>query len=118
MTEYPVLDDFPVELHKHIEALLDHYGSKSAYRASFLVEALHFLEGKSDAVADMKMTTSVLHEIRLGLDCFEHYQAWRKVSFFGSARTKPDDPCYQQTMKCAEAMREAGFMVITGGGGG
>lgn len=118
MTEYPVLDDFPEELHKPIEALLDNYGAKSAYKANFLIEALLFLEGKNDATADMKMTTSVLHEIRLGLDCFEHYQAWRKVSFFGSARTKPDQPCYQQTLKCAEAMRDAGFMIITGGGGG
>ena len=118
MTEYPVLDSFPEELHKNIEALLDHYGAQSAYKANFLIEALRFIEGRDDEVPDMKMTTSVLNEIRQGLDCFEHYKAWRKVSFFGSARTKPDQPCYQQTQKCAEAMRDEGFMIITGGGGG
>jgi len=117
MTEHPVLDEFPEKLHKHIEALLENYAAHNPYKTTFLIEALRLLEG-NHATPDLKMTSHVLKEIRLGLDCFEHYQAWRKVSFFGSARTKPDNACYQQTMKCAEAMRDAGFMIITGGGGG
>lgn len=117
MTEHPVLDEFPEELHKHIEALLETYSSDSAYKGAFLIEVLRFLEGRYTK-PDLKMTTHVLREIRMGLDCFEHYKAWRKVSFFGSARTSNSDPCYRQTAECAEAIRDEGFMIITGGGGG
>jgi hypothetical protein len=40
------------------------------------------------------------------------------VSIFGSARTKPDDPYYQETVEIAGMLAENGFSVITGGGGG
>ena len=40
------------------------------------------------------------------------------VSFFGSARSEPDDFMYQQCMKTARLMGEAGFAIITGGGPG
>jgi len=68
--------------------------------------------------ADLKMVAKVLAEIRLGLDVFKPYQAWRKVSVFGSARTKEDHPQYQQAKACGKALKDAGFMVITGGGPG
>jgi uncharacterized protein (TIGR00730 family) len=40
------------------------------------------------------------------------------VSIFGSARTRPNDPLYNQAAAIARAFAEAGFAVITGGGGG
>ena len=40
------------------------------------------------------------------------------VSIFGSARTKPDDPVYQQTVDIARELAKNGFNIITGGGGG
>ncbi|MGD9366940.1 MAG: TIGR00730 family Rossman fold protein [Desulfobacteraceae bacterium] len=40
------------------------------------------------------------------------------VSIFGSARTKPGDPVYQQARQIAAAFAREGFAVITGGGGG
>ena len=40
------------------------------------------------------------------------------VSIFGSARTKPDHPVYQQTVEIAEKIVQHGFGVITGGGPG
>jgi hypothetical protein len=40
------------------------------------------------------------------------------VSIFGSARTKANDPLYKQAVAIARAFAEAGFAVITGGGGG
>ena len=40
------------------------------------------------------------------------------VSIFGSARTKPDHRYYQLTEKVAQAIVEAGYGVITGGGPG
>ncbi|HVF06194.1 MAG TPA: TIGR00730 family Rossman fold protein [Frankiaceae bacterium] len=40
------------------------------------------------------------------------------VSVFGSARTPPDHPEYQQGVELGEALARAGFTVITGGGPG
>lgn len=40
------------------------------------------------------------------------------VSIFGSARTKPEDPYYQQAANIAEHLVQQGYGVITGGGPG
>ena len=40
------------------------------------------------------------------------------VSVFGSARTKTDNPYYQQAVDCARLLVESGYGVITGGGPG
>jgi uncharacterized protein (TIGR00730 family) len=40
------------------------------------------------------------------------------VSFFGSARTPPDHPCYALARETARRVGEEGFAVITGGGPG
>jgi uncharacterized protein (TIGR00730 family) len=40
------------------------------------------------------------------------------VSFFGSARFKPDHPYYQKACDVAGALVKEGFTIVTGGGGG
>ncbi len=40
------------------------------------------------------------------------------VSFFGSARTEPDDPYYKLTVTIASELSRLGYSVITGGGPG
>ncbi|MEM9420413.1 MAG: TIGR00730 family Rossman fold protein [Planctomycetota bacterium] len=40
------------------------------------------------------------------------------VSVFGSARTKPDDPYYQQAVECGKRIVEQNLACITGGGPG
>jgi len=40
------------------------------------------------------------------------------VSFFGSARTKPEDPYYQLTVTIAAELSRQGYSIITGGGPG
>jgi len=40
------------------------------------------------------------------------------VSFFGSARTKPEDPYYKLTVTLAAELTRQGYSVITGGGPG
>lgn len=40
------------------------------------------------------------------------------ITIFGSARTKPDHPQYQQAIEVARLLGDAGFNIITGGGPG
>jgi len=40
------------------------------------------------------------------------------VTIFGSARTKPEETIYKQTVEIARKLAENGFNIITGGGGG
>ncbi|MFC1826544.1 TIGR00730 family Rossman fold protein [Thermodesulfobacteriota bacterium] len=40
------------------------------------------------------------------------------VSFFGSARTKPEDPYYELTARIAAEFAKQGYAIITGGGPG
>lgn len=42
----------------------------------------------------------------------------KPVTFFGSARLAPNSPYYEQAKKLATMCVEAGFSVVTGGGGG
>jgi uncharacterized protein (TIGR00730 family) len=49
---------------------------------------------------------------------FEPFSHVRKVSVFGSARTRPDQPAFDQAWRFAQRMVEEGWMVITGAGGG
>ncbi len=50
---------------------------------------------------------------------FEQLSAIKpSVSFFGSARTKPDQPLYALTESIARELSDAGFSVVTGGGPG
>jgi uncharacterized protein (TIGR00730 family) len=55
-------------------------------------------------------------ELRMGFDALAHVGA--AASFFGSARTSPDDPEYALARETAQIVGEAGMAIITGGGPG
>ncbi|NPV04338.1 MAG: TIGR00730 family Rossman fold protein [Syntrophaceae bacterium] len=73
---------------------------------------------ESDESADLKLMNSTLKEMRFTSKVFAPYRAVRKVTVFGSARTLPDDPVYGMAKLFGRRLAEAGYMVITGGGGG
>lgn len=68
--------------------------------------------------ADLKLMNSTLKEMRFTAKVFSPYRNVRKVTVFGSARTLPDDPMYEMARLFGKRLAEAGYMVITGGGGG
>ena len=67
---------------------------------------------------DLKLMNSTLKEMRFTAKVFGPYRNTRKVSVFGSARTKPHETVYKMARRLGRILREAGYMVITGGGPG
>jgi uncharacterized protein (TIGR00730 family) len=67
---------------------------------------------------DIKVINSALRELRYAAKVFTPYREKRKVTVFGSARTKPAAPEYQQAEAFGKAIVARGYMVITGGGEG
>lgn len=93
-------------------------GSENADLAADIIEtALRLLDDKADRL-DMKVITSALKELRYASRVFTPYREQKKVSVFGSARTKPEAPEYQAAEAFGKAIVARGFMVITGGGEG
>lgn len=67
---------------------------------------------------DVKILSRTLRELRYAFKVFAKYRDRRKVTVFGSARTLPEAPAYQQAVAFGRAMAEANWMVVTGAGGG
>lgn len=67
---------------------------------------------------DLKILTRTLRELRYAFKVFAPYRHRRKVTIFGSARTKPEAPAYQQAVRLGRALAEQDWMVITGAGDG
>jgi uncharacterized protein (TIGR00730 family) len=67
---------------------------------------------------DLKIATAALAEMREAFRVFEPYEQVSKVSIFGSARTRPDDPLYEQARTVARLLADEGWMIVTGAGPG
>lgn len=122
----PVMDDFFKNDSIH-RALLERFEAAHLAhpdpRASRILEdllddAIGLVADGTDVV-DLKLAAAAFGELRRGLAVF---RAWngsrRKVTAFGSARIKPDEPVYAMARDFGRRVADAGFMVITGGGPG
>jgi uncharacterized protein (TIGR00730 family) len=69
-------------------------------------------------LGDIKLLNAALRELRYAFKVFAPYRAVRKVSVFGSARLAPDAPACRTAHEFARRLAAAGYMIITGAGGG
>lgn len=77
------------------------------------------LEKDQTARGDLKILSRTLRELRYAFTVFRPYRRRRKVTVFGSARTKPGHPEYETAVELSRKMAsDHGWMVITGAGGG
>jgi uncharacterized protein (TIGR00730 family) len=67
-------------------------------------------------LSDEDRIDRIAAELRMGFDAMAGVSA--AASFFGSARTPPDDPDYKLARETARAVGESGLAIITGGGPG
>ena len=82
-----------------------------------IVSALRLARDGADR-GDLKIANAALKEMRYAFHVFSPYRSARKVAIFGSARTLPDDPLYDQTRRLATALAANDWMIITGAGPG
>ena len=73
-------------------------------------------EAVRSTLTDEDRLERIAEELRIGFDALSGVGA--AASFFGSARTPPDDPEYALARETARLVGESGLAVITGGGPG
>ncbi len=104
---------------KLVDALLDSTGvttRRDLYRA-ILGTVVHLAEEDTDPL-DLKLASAAMAEMAEAFRVFRPFRGHTKVTFFGSARTLPDDPLYIQARRLAQRMAAHGWMVVTGAGPG
>ncbi|HEY1683869.1 MAG TPA: TIGR00730 family Rossman fold protein [Tepidisphaeraceae bacterium] len=85
--------------------------------AEIVQNALKLLRDQTNR-GDVKLINKSFKELRYALKIFAPYRDVHKVSIFGSARTAVTHSDYKQAADFARLMADAGWMVITGAGGG
>jgi uncharacterized protein (TIGR00730 family) len=73
---------------------------------------------EDDGGVDLKMMNTSLKEMRYTAKVFSQYKRVKKVTVFGSARTRPEEMAYAMARRLGEKLAGSGYMVITGGGPG
>lgn len=107
------------ELKRRIEELIEFKGGgyNEESVADIIESALKILTDIKDS-GDVKVIQTALRELRYAFRLFAPYAESRKVTIFGSARMQSSKLEYQQAAEFGKKIAAAGFMVITGAGGG
>ncbi len=92
-------------------------GANEAEVADIIENALKLLTDVQDT-GDVRVIQTAVRELRYAFRLFAPYAGKRKVTIFGSARTQPSRAEYRQALEFGRKISAAGFMVITGAGGG
>jgi hypothetical protein len=102
-----------------IEALLDSIGSPANrdQLLEILITVARLGESDPDRL-DLKITNAALKEMADAFFMFAPYRSLRKLTIFGSARTKPSDPLYAQARELARVLAANGWSTMTGAGPG
>jgi uncharacterized protein (TIGR00730 family) len=81
-------------------------------------ESADKLAADGSSRGDLKILSRTLRELRYAFKVFSPYRSRRKVTVFGSARTKPSDPAYTQAVDFGRAMASHKWLVVTGAASG
>ncbi len=107
------------EFDQRIRKLVEEFGpSQSPGLIEDMIATALKLGRDQTSVADLKLFSRSLRELRYASRVFAPFSRTPKVVVFGSARTRPDEAEFLAAEKFARMMRERGYMIITGGGDG
>src|SRR3954452_7980087 len=106
-------------VHEHANRLLEALAQvpEGDLVGEIVANALKLLRDQTNR-GDVKLINKSFKELRYALKIFAPYRDVHKVSIFGSARTLESHDDYVAAAKFAKDMAAAGWMVITGAGGG
>jgi hypothetical protein len=97
----------------------DHSLSPAQYReVRAMLGTLGGMVHEGTGVGDLKIASAALAEMAEAFKVFRPYRTIRKITMFGSARTKPDDPVYILARDLAAELAGNDWMVVTGAGPG
>jgi uncharacterized protein (TIGR00730 family) len=110
----------PETIESALEALA---GSRSLSRSQAnllrsMLSSLWAMAKEGTSVGDLKIADAALAEMTEAFRVFSPYRSVRKLTMFGSARTRPADSVYLLARDLATHLAEAGWMVVTGAGPG
>ncbi len=109
----------PHALSAEINAVLDEAGVRTDRRLVMRIMRTAILLGEDGTDRlDLKIASAALAEMRDAFRLFAPFEGVPKVTVFGSARTRQDDPLYVQAKDVAAALAADGWMVVTGAGPG
>jgi len=96
-------------------------GNAPAFHARLVRELIHTAlklipDGRDSG--ELKLMTNAVKELRHAYKIFGKYKEPHKVTIFGSARTGESHPDYTACVEFSKLMAQAGWMAITGAGGG
>jgi hypothetical protein len=106
------------KIDREIAEVVDHVATGNDDLVFELLAAAVRLARDDADRGDLKVASAALKELRYAFSVFTPYRSQRKVAIFGSARTQPDDPLYDQARRLAAALAAKEWMVITGAGPG
>ena len=102
------------------EALFERHSLSSAQARELdaMIGTLWDMAREGTAVGDLKIAKAALAEMAEAFRVFRPYRHIRKLTMFGSARTRPEDPVYVLARTLAARLASADWMVVTGAGPG
>ncbi|WP_337003537.1 MULTISPECIES: TIGR00730 family Rossman fold protein [unclassified Microbacterium] len=112
-------EPLPEALSAEINNVLDDAGVHTDRRLVMRMLRTAILLGEDGADRlDLKIASAALAEMRDAFRLFAPFRGVPKVTVFGSARTRQDDPLYVTARDVAAALAGDGWMVVTGAGPG
>ena len=106
------------EIDERIRALIEDFGGIDPDLAFEIIATALRLSKDDVGRLDRKIVNSAIKEMRYAFRVFAPYRHERKVTIFGSARSAPTDPEYEQARALAKEIVARGWMVVTGAGPG
>jgi uncharacterized protein (TIGR00730 family) len=107
------------------QKLTETNGDLTKAERSRVVDLIEQIKESADKLAvdqttrgDLKLISRTLRELRYAFKVFTPYRKRRKVTVFGSARTRPDEATYQQAVEFGRSMAEQKWLVVTGAASG
>lgn len=83
-----------------------------------ILESAEKLRRDKTSRGDLKILSRAIKELRYAFKVFSPYREGRKVTVFGSARTEPFEPAFEQAVAFGKAMAKEEWLIVTGAASG